>query len=175
MPIRTANENFKKTPKLVYIAFLWLVVLVVALAGYWVVSHNRSLVLPVPSGPYGVGRTEYDWVDESRVDPFSDHADEKRELLVWVWYPAATTSQGSTAPYVPPAWVDARDKDQGIGRFIESNFSSIQTHSCENTPVRETESAYPVIIMQPGMGPVPTDYTQCMPRTWPVMDMLSLA
>jgi predicted dienelactone hydrolase len=49
--------------------------------------------------------------------------------------------------------------ERGIGKFIESDFSSIQTHSFANAPIAETGDAYPVIIMQPGMGPVPTDYT----------------
>jgi dienelactone hydrolase len=141
------------------IAALLCVVLVIAMAGYVAISHNQSLALPSPTGPYSVGRTEYDWVDDNRVDPLADHANEKRDLLVWVWYPAAASRQDSTAPYIPPAWVNARDKDQGIGRFVESDFSSIQTHSFENVPLAKSPSTYPVIIMQPGMGPVPTDYT----------------
>jgi predicted dienelactone hydrolase len=130
-----------------------------ALAGYLVYWHDQPLVLPSPTGAYHVGRTEFDWVDDNRIDPLSDQANEKRELLVWVWYPAATSEQDTAVPYVPPAGVNARDVDQGIGRFIESDFSSIQTHSYANAPISETEGAYPVIIMQPGMGPVPTDYT----------------
>jgi predicted dienelactone hydrolase len=149
----------KKTLKGIGIVFLSSVALVIALAGYLVASHDQSLILPSPTGSYHIGRTEYDWVDESRMDPLSDHANEKRELLVWVWYPAAASQQDSTAPYVPPAWVNARDMDQGIGKFIESNFSSIQTHSFANASIAETEDKCPVIIMQPGMGPVPTDYT----------------
>ncbi len=93
------------------------------------------------------------------MDPFAEQPNAKRELLVWVWYPAAAPQRDATAPYVPSAWAAARAKDQGIGQFIESDFSLIQTHSYANTSVREAQGAYPVIIMQPGMGPVPTDYT----------------
>jgi predicted dienelactone hydrolase len=141
------------------ILFVLFVVLVVAFAGYLLILHNQPLVLPAPTGSYHVGRIEYDWVDNSRVDPLDDAVNEKREVLVWVWYPASESAQGSTAPFLPPAWVRAHDRDQGIGRFIESDFSSIQTHSFANAPIAESQSAYPVIIMQPGMGPVPADYT----------------
>jgi predicted dienelactone hydrolase len=149
----------KKILKGIGILFLSSVGLVIALAGYLVVSHDRSLILPTPTGAYSIGRTEYDWVDESRADPLSERANEKRELLVWIWYPAVPSQTDSAAPYVPPGWVIARDTDQGIGKYIESNFSSIQTHSFTNAPISETEAAYPALVMQPGMGPAPTDYT----------------
>jgi predicted dienelactone hydrolase len=139
------------------IVFILFVVLIIAFAGYLVFLHNQPFVLPVPTGSYNVGRIEYDWVDNNRIDPLSDTANEKRELLIWVWYPVSI--QGTKAPFLPSSWVKAHDKDQGIGRFIESNFQSIQIHSFENIPIATSQSTYPVIIMQPGMGLVPTDYT----------------
>ena len=84
---------------------------------------------------------------------------EKRELLIWIWYPAEVAQQKAAAPYLPPAWAKAEQADAGIGKYIQSNYSSIQTHSFENAPIAESQNLYPVIIMQPGMGPVPTDYT----------------
>jgi hypothetical protein len=80
------------------------VVLAGALAGYLVYSHDQSLVLPPPTGSYTIGRTDYVWVDENRIDPLSGDTKEKRELLVWLWYPATTSQRDSIAPYVPPAW-----------------------------------------------------------------------
>ena len=46
-----------------------------------------------------------------------------------------------------------------MGKFVEHDFRSIHTHSFENAALPETQGAWPVIIMQPGMGPIPTDYT----------------
>ncbi len=136
------------------------VVLVIALGGYLIFAHNQPVTLPTPTGTYSVGRIEYDWIDNSRVDPLSDNADEKRELVVWAWYPATVTQADATVPYLPPDWVAARNKDQGtLGGILESKFSSIHTHSFANVPLAGTQSAYPVIITEPGMGPIPTDYT----------------
>jgi predicted dienelactone hydrolase len=134
-------------------------VLGIALVGSLIAAHDQPLVMPSPTGPYSIGRAEYDWVDETRSDPLSDQAGQNRELLVWIWYPAAASPSDTTAPYVPQAWVDARDLDQGIGKYIERSFLSIQIHSFANAAISPIQIAYPLIIMQPGMGPVPTDYT----------------
>jgi dienelactone hydrolase len=152
-------RHTKKILKGIGLIFLLSVVFIIAFVGYIISAHNQPLKLPPPTGSYKIGRIEYDWIDSSRIDPLSDKANEKRELLIWVWYPVSESVQGSATPFLPSAWVKAHNKDQGIGRFLENNFSLIQTHSLENAPIAKTQSAYPVIIMQPGMGPVPTDYT----------------
>jgi hypothetical protein len=152
-------KQHKKILRFLAIAFTCFFFLGIALVTFQIFSHNRPLQLPFPTGSHSVGRTEYDWVDGSRIDPFADQQDEKRELLVWVWYPADVSPRHSTAPYLPANWVIARNKDQGIGQFIEVQFSSIHTHSFEDAPLAAIQSSYPVIIMQPGMGPSIPDYT----------------
>ncbi len=129
------------------------------LIGYLSVQRNTPLSLPAPSGPYAVGRTVYDWVDTSRLDVLSDRPNQKRELLVWAWYPAQVNTSQAPAPYLPAAWIGARDRNQGIGILLEHNFASIQTHSFADAPLSSALSSYPVLIMEPGMGPIPTDYT----------------
>jgi hypothetical protein len=47
---------------------------------------NRS-PLPDPTGHYAVGRTAFDWIDQSRPDSLSPSR--HREVVVWAWYPAA--------------------------------------------------------------------------------------
>jgi predicted dienelactone hydrolase len=153
----SVKKIIKKIRKGIGVTFLLCVALGIAFVGYLIVLHHQPLVLSFPTGTYSVGRTVYDWVDESRVDSLAGQANAKRELLIWVWYPALVS--GPPAPFLPRDWVQARNEDQGIGQFIESDFSSIQTHSFENTPLAASPGPYPVIIMQPGMGPVPTDYT----------------
>ncbi len=133
--------------------------LAAALVAYLLVFHNHPLTLPAPTGPYSVGRSEYDWVDAGRSDPLADQADQKRELPVWVWYPATPSPQSPLAPYLPPVWISAPGQDQGAGAYLQSDFASIRTHAFVDAPLAGAGSAYPVLLMQPGMGPVPTDYT----------------
>ncbi len=142
------------------IALLSIIVLIGILIFYLNIAHNQPLTLTSPTGAYSVGRTEYDWTDASRIDTLADSVNVKRELAVWVWYPATGSQNDATVPYLPPNWVTARNNDQGMaGGIIESRFSSIKTHSFANIPLVGAQSTYPVIIMEPGMGPIPTDYT----------------
>jgi predicted dienelactone hydrolase len=133
----------------------------VALAGflgYLATYRNIPLQLPAPTGSFPVGRSEFDWIDSARPDPLADQGRAARELVVWVWYPAARA--GTTpAPYLPPNWTQARDKDQGAGVLIEKNFDRILTHSYEGSALAPAPDVFPVLVMEPGMGPIATDYT----------------
>jgi dienelactone hydrolase len=145
--------------RIALLAFLGVILGVGLLIGYLCIQRNTPLTLPVPAGRYAVGRALYDWVDMNRVDPLSDQPSQKRELLVWVWYPAHVDSSEAPAPYLPAAWIQARDHDQGMGVLLERNFASIQTHSFADVTLADASSSYPILIMEPGMGPLPTDYT----------------
>ncbi len=149
----------KKILKGIGFLLLSLAVIFIGFAVYLGILHRQPLHLPAPTGSYSIGRTEYDWTDEARIDTLADIPNQKRELLIWVWYPAGTTQQGSGIPYLPSAWISAHDQDQGIGKFLERDFSSIQTHSFANVSLAKAPDAFPVIIMQPGMGPSIPDYT----------------
>jgi hypothetical protein len=43
--------------------------------------------LPLPTGPFSVGRVSVYWQDESRIEPLSA-TQEPRELMVDIWYPS---------------------------------------------------------------------------------------
>lgn len=123
------------------------------------VARSQPLRLPAPTGSYAVGRTLVDWVDPSRTDPLADSPNVPRALAVWIWYPARALAGAPPAPYLPPAWAQARNKDQGAGILIESNLARIVTHAVADAPLSSQPAAFPVLIMQPGMGPVVPDYT----------------
>lgn len=125
---------------------------------YLVIFHNTPLSLPAPTGIYPVGRVVFNWIDASRPDPLADEGRDTRKLVVWIWYPAANNGK-TPAMYIPRSWAQVREKDQGVGLLIESNLSRIQTHSFEGVPIASTPRTFPVLVMQPGMGPMVTDYT----------------
>ena len=129
-------------------AFLWL-------------ENSRRVVLPAPTGAFAVGRTEFDWVDETRNETLQKEPQSRRELVVWVWYPAAITQPPSPrAEYLPGNWRKARERDQGVAaRFFMQNLGSIETHATADARLAETPRSYPVVIFEPGLGPVATDYT----------------
>ena len=123
------------------------------------VENKSPLTLPSPTGNFVVGRTLYDWVDPARRDALADQPGLPRELAVWVWYPGEAGPAAQPAPYLPLNWIQARDIDQGIGRLIEHEFTGIRTHSYLSVGLAKAQAAYPVLVMEPGMGPMAADYT----------------
>jgi predicted dienelactone hydrolase len=67
-------------------------------------AHDTAPGLPVPSGPYRVGRTALDLVDRRRLDPYARRSGTPRTLPVWVWYPAADHGAARQASYMPGLW-----------------------------------------------------------------------
>ena len=60
-------------------------------------ATSQPAGLPAPTGRYQVGRVSFELVDPARVEIYSSNPQDRRELVVWVWYPAAP-AQAPTAP-----------------------------------------------------------------------------
>jgi predicted dienelactone hydrolase len=154
---------FKRFARLALWLATLLVICGVGLMGVLWAQHNHAVLLPAPTGPFGVGRVEYDWVDESRIDTFASSAGLKRELPVWIWYPTDPTAQGEPAPYLPPAWLRAREQDTFaealLAAFFTQNLAAVHGHSQNRVSVASQHPQYPVLVMQPGLGPLLSDYT----------------
>lgn len=161
LPNITFHMNLRKItrywlPRILVLAVLAGLGLV---AGLWWL-HDREVVLPSPGGPYPVGRIETDWTDPSRPDPLEEIPQPARKLNVWIWYPAEeATPPAEPAPYLPSPWVAAREKAIGIGRLLMQNPAHVRAHSLAGPPLSAAQRTYPVILMQPGLGPSIPDYT----------------
>jgi hypothetical protein len=70
------------------LAMLGVLGIAVLLGSLWL-EHKTQTTLPTPTRPFAVGRTIYDWADDKTLDALAPVAGTKRELLVWIWYPAA--------------------------------------------------------------------------------------
>jgi hypothetical protein len=70
--------------------------------------------LPAPTGPHKTGRVSFHWKDPARDELETSAPDDKRELMVHLFYPADASASGERAPYVPDAdamrgpWIDDR-------------------------------------------------------------------
>ncbi len=159
-------SHFHARPHLTRAAMIFLILLlifvlaVVSFVAYIEIRRNQTLILPAPTGAYAVGRMEYDWTDHSRNDPIAPHAGMKRELVVWAWYPAVHSSHAEVAPYLPSKWAQLSDQLHGfLGQQLFQHNDSIQGHSFENAPISPAATRYPVLIFEPGLGNIPTQYT----------------
>lgn len=145
----------------IFLIFL-LVITIIITSGIVVVEvqQHQTVVLPTPTGPYAVGRMEYDWTDQSRTDTLAPHTGMKRELLVWAWYPAARVPGAQPASYLPSKWGQLIDQQHGfIGQQLIRGYSTIKPHSLDRAPLATNAARYPVLIFEPGLGNIPTQYT----------------
>jgi Chlorophyllase enzyme len=111
--------------------------------------------LPAPTGKYPIGRVAFQWVGESRPELETRLPDDKRELLVYVFYPAVQSPGVPRAPYMPevdamaPYWKD--DLTQRLKSFLSHNRGSV--------PVAKGGARFPVVIFAPGGGQKTIAYT----------------
>ncbi len=66
-------------------------------------TPRKAPQLPVPSGPFGIGRVSYDWIDMSRPDRFSSDPNAHRRLMVYIWYPTSPKNDNAEGAYLPGA------------------------------------------------------------------------
>ena len=89
------------------------VVALATLIGVMWLDHRAETSLPTPTGSLPVGRSIQAWTDEA-VDPLAAVSrGPKRELVVWIWYPAAPRHSGAMDDYLPD---DLRGRDQPSAR-----------------------------------------------------------
>ncbi|MDX2059519.1 MAG: hypothetical protein SFV24_17035, partial [Gemmatimonadales bacterium] len=107
--------------------------IVLFLTALWI-EHNTTLQLPAPTGSHPVGRLVTTWVDSQRTDPYAPTHDQRRELLVWIWYPAERTKPSTRAEYLPRFWREAPDEQRSwfLSTFLWRNPTKVQAHSLEN-------------------------------------------
>ena len=128
--------------------FLGLFAASALLMSLWL-ERRSEIALPKPTGQFAVGRSLYDWVDDQRLDPLAPGGT-KGEFLVWVWYPAAPSSE-KIAEYVPDATRQAVEHDRGpLFRLLTKDLSKVHTHSLRDANVSPQERSYPVVIMRAG-------------------------
>jgi hypothetical protein len=106
---------------------------------------------PRPTGPFAIGTVTYHWVDTNRADLFS--ADDRRELIVQIWYPAQDVPAAPRAPYMPDADVvaPALTGFLGLPKDALAFLKDVTTNAVISAPVAGDEPSYPVLIMLVGI------------------------
>lgn len=117
---------------------------------------RRGVPLPKPTGPFSVGRTSRHLVDRSRPEVFTEDADDHRELMIAIHFPAAS-SDGLT----PARYLDAQAA-AGFAEALEVPEFVIQAarpHALEGAAVYPREAGFPVLLFSHGFGQPPLFYT----------------
>jgi predicted dienelactone hydrolase len=113
------------------------VILVTAL---WI-EHAQPVTLPAPTGSFPVGRTIREW----SIGP-------QREVVAWMWYPAATGHAGETAEYLPPRWRSAIEQSRPafVNRLLTRDLAKVRAHGLPDRPLGSRGAPYPVLILRAG-------------------------
>jgi dienelactone hydrolase len=106
--------------------------------------------LPAPTGPYKVGTQSRYIIDQSRRDPFSDHPDGGRELMIQIWYPVDPSMWNlARAPY----------RDKRITTLKDAHFALAKSYSMVGAPLSRSEDRYPVLLYTPSWSGIRTECT----------------
>ena len=118
--------------------------------------------LPAPSGPYSVGRTQFDWTDTTRVD--AENPSGHREIVVWAWYPATPQPGVDRAEWMPGKWGELFSSDfvSGHPNVADAarahSINGISSHAYADAPAMSSPQRFPVVLFAPGLGTTPLEY-----------------
>jgi len=137
-----------------------LAIILIALFSFWI-ELKTNQKLPTPTGKYQVGRMSLHLIDSSRTDSLSPQPFSKRELLVWIWYPAIATQTDIAVEYIPSEWSKALNEQRGfvLKNFFARDASKIHAHSFQSPKIFNEQVKYPVLLLKSGIGTMATDYS----------------
>src|ERR1035438_3025831 len=129
-----------------------------AILGLLRLEHGFAVTLPLPTGQFAVGRAMYDWVDNARIDNLAPVAGQKREVIVWIWYPAARKTPVQNAEYQPAPLRAALTSYEGalMSKFLTRDESLVRAHSGLDADMSPAQRTYPVVFMKSGIGALAT-------------------
>jgi dienelactone hydrolase len=120
--------------------------------------------IPTPTGPFGIGRVGFDWIDTTRPDRFSSDPQAHREIMVYLWYP--TSKQTARDAYLPGAAkfdgapeIQRRMRDEYEANWQWIVSGAIFSHVQENAPVIKTPNRFPLVVFSHGLGGSGFEYT----------------
>ncbi len=124
-------------------------------------EHGREITLPALTGHFAVGRTMFTWVNNVATDELAPTPATKREVVAWMWYPAAASNSATPAEYLPAPWRAALAQASGtlMSQYLTRDLALVRTHSTVDPDVSPEQRSYPVVIMRAGGGAMTTDFT----------------
>ena len=137
-----------------YLFGLFIILIIIVVLGHRVIIPKLIPLsdLPKPSGIYGVGTRIFEWTDESRDEWFTEEIDDKRRLVIQVWYPSEDTNS-APVPYLVSAdkWLPALSVILELPQFLFDHLRNIGTHSFLNAPVNKQVENAPLVLFSHGI------------------------
>jgi dienelactone hydrolase len=109
-------------------------------------------VFPEVTGPYKVGHADIEMIDDSRLETLTEDPEDKRRLLVSLYYPAAVSADAIPAPYVTAAL--------GAALRVPPQFQNQAAMGYTNVPF--ADGAFPVLVFSPAAGNITHYYSSLL-------------
>ena len=126
--------------------------------------------LPLPSGPFGVGRVGFDWIDPNRVGDMAEDRGVHSELMVYIWYPTEATGKEVKGTLFPGA--KQIDSAPDFSAYLKAKLfggnwplvvsGEIISHALENAPITKHPKIFPVILFSPGANGTSFQYSSAI-------------
>ena len=100
----------------------------------------------MPSGKYGVGTMVFDLTDTAREETWTLDPNDKRRLVVQMWYPTAQTPSPQYAPYIP----EEKALKPSLDKYM-SDMPTVKSHAVSMAPIAPGSEKFPVIVFSHGM------------------------
>jgi predicted dienelactone hydrolase len=108
---------------------------------------------PLPTGPYAIGTATYHWVDRTRAETFTADINDRRALMVQVWYPAKANLSDERVRYLRDgAILDPVARLLNLPGFVFTHLKFVPTNAVLASPAADGLPAYPVLIFLHGRG-----------------------
>ncbi|MEU6781894.1 hypothetical protein ABZ912_22045 [Nonomuraea angiospora] len=116
---------------------------------------------PEPSGRFPVGTVVLEWTDPARPEPATPDPDDRRTVVVQLWYPAQGSATGTARSlYLGRTEREARVVSNaaadylGVPGFLLDGASTARTRSVPGAAVAGEGGRFPVVLFSPGLGGV---------------------
>ncbi|WP_165501820.1 alpha/beta hydrolase family protein [Pedobacter frigiditerrae] len=122
-----------------------------------------SILLPVPEltkprGDYKVGTRIFRWVDHGRAEKITSDLNDKRNVVLQVWYPSEENIKGSHSGYLDGLG-SLPEKIGPLPKWIFDQYDQINTYGILDAPISKEQEQWPVIIFLTGNGASRAFYT----------------
>lgn len=111
-------------------------------------SSPKKVILPAPTGSYGIGVIAHAVTDPRRREIFTLDTSDIRRFPVFVYYPVA---KGTCAPSVffPPKLAEVYTAEF---RYQAGFDRTVRAHACPDAPIVAGSNRFPVILFSHGLG-----------------------